>query len=257
MLANTVPVRLFDEDADLLRRVPAEHAQAARDRVVVDALVLPHGRVAPQVLDRPATGFAWLVVNGLLTRRVEVLERTAVEVVGPGDVLPAQGCDDTQVTVPTTRVLKALVDARVALLDGRFARVAAQLPGVLTELVARLGRRTDELAVQLAIAQLPRLEHRLLLVLWRLAQRFGTAGPHGMVLELPLSQQALGELVAAQRSSVNVALSALCQRGLVVQGPGSEWLLNGPPPAAWPNTSPAGEGVGGAPRFRPSTRPIV
>jgi len=74
---------------------------------------------------------------------------------------------------------------------------------------------------------------RLILLFWQLADRFGRVGSDGTHPWLSLSQEALGELVAARRSSVNVALRDLRDRGLVLNPSPGRWVLRGQPPADW------------------------
>ena len=50
-------------------------------------------------------------------------------------------------------------------------------------------------AVALAIAHHPRVEDRLLLTLWHLAERWGKVTPDGIVVPLPLAHRRLADLV--------------------------------------------------------------
>lgn len=56
---------------------------------------------------------------------------------------------------------------------------------------------TPFMALQGLAAHLPRVEDRLLLTLWMLAERCGRVTPEGIVLPLALSHEALGRLAAA------------------------------------------------------------
>jgi CRP/FNR family cyclic AMP-dependent transcriptional regulator len=107
---------------------------------------------------------------------------------------------------------------------------AAHFPSLLMALTERAGRRTHSLTVRLAIAQIARLSDRLLLLLWHLADRWGTVAPGKVVLSLPLSHAMLAALTCARRPSVTVALHGLAERGLVTcsaQG----FVLRGNPPS--------------------------
>jgi CRP-like cAMP-binding protein len=95
--------------------------------------------------------------------------------------------------------------------------VLSRFPTVLSELIGRLVQRANTLAVNLVIAQLPRLEERLLALLWHLGDRFGHVEPGGVIVPLPLSHGTLAELVHARRPSVTTALSRLAERGLIVR----------------------------------------
>ena len=60
-----------------------------------------------------------------------------------------------------------------------------------------------------AIAQLGRVDLRVLALLWHLADRWGTVTPDGVVLPLRLTHALLGRLVGAQRPTVTLALAQL------------------------------------------------
>jgi CRP-like cAMP-binding protein len=70
-------------------------------------------------------------------------------------------------------------------------------PQLGVELFARGTRRTHSLAVSLTIAHHQRVDDRLLLTLWHLAERWGRVRPEGISVPLPLSHQRLADLVGA------------------------------------------------------------
>jgi CRP/FNR family cyclic AMP-dependent transcriptional regulator len=87
------------------------------------------------------------------------------------------------------------------------------------------------LAVALAIAHHQRVEDRLVLTLWHLAERWGRVGPEGVIVPLPLSHQRLADLVGAHRPSVTTAMGALARSGVVSRRDDGVWVLHGAPPA--------------------------
>ena len=89
--------------------------------------------------------------------------------------------------------------------------------------------RSRRLASLLAIAQQHRLEDRLLLLFWQLADRYGRVGPEGVRLELRLTHELIGHLVGAYRPSVSAALTRLQQAGSCV-ATADRWILLGPAP---------------------------
>jgi CRP/FNR family transcriptional regulator, cyclic AMP receptor protein len=203
--------------------VPAGQAAAARRQVVTRVERLPPRRriAAPIVAGGGEIGR--LVISGVLLRRTTFGGRTASEPIGPGDVIATA---PDLLEVPEVETTWTVCQAtRLAVLDDEFARTAAELPGVLSALLQRSAERTHSVGFLLAVAQLPRLEMRLLALLWHLAQRWGTVERDGIVVELPFSHATLGELVAARRPSVATALSQLVARGQVVRRPNDEWLL--------------------------------
>ena len=99
-------------------------------------------------------------------------------------------------------------------------------------LVGRAVQRSFELATKQATSHLTRVDARLELLFWGLADRWGRVGPDGVVLELPLTHQVLGRLVGAQRPSVTTALSDLARRGILERRGDGAWVLHGEPPGA-------------------------
>jgi CRP-like cAMP-binding protein len=79
------------------------------------------------------------------------------------------------------------------------------------------------------IASYPHLEERLLLLLWELADRYGTVRRDGVHVPLPVTHQVLSELAAARRPSVSGALGRLAATGALVRVDDG-WLLSGEPP---------------------------
>jgi CRP-like cAMP-binding protein len=120
---------------------------------------------------------------------------------------------------------------RLAVLDTRWAARMAPYPDVAGELTGRALDRSRRLATLMAISQQPRLDRRVWLLFWELADRHGTVHPDGVHLRLRLTHEVISHLVAARRPSVSAALTRLAKRG-VLRRDGAEWLLSGPPPDA-------------------------
>jgi CRP-like cAMP-binding protein len=105
----------------------------------------------------------------------------------------------------------------------------APYPEVAAELVGRALERSRRLATLMAIAQQPRLDQRVWLLFWELADRYGRVHPDGVHIDLRLTHEVISHLVAARRPSVSTALSALASRG-ILRREGGGWVLCGPPP---------------------------
>jgi CRP-like cAMP-binding protein len=99
-------------------------------------------------------------------------------------------------------------------------------PTIAHALLRRTERRAEDLGVLRAIACEPRLEVRLVLLLWHLAARWGRVAPGEIHLTLPLTHRLLGQLVAAERPSISHALGRLADAGLVESTAG-DWHLYG------------------------------
>jgi CRP/FNR family transcriptional regulator, cyclic AMP receptor protein len=166
-----------------------------------------------------------LIVDGLLAMDTRVADRTITELLGSGDLLQPPGRHKDELVERET-VWRALQPTRLALLDGEFAQRVRSWPQILAALYRRTERRSDDLDVMRAISCQPRLEVRLVLLLWHLAARWGRVEPAGLRLVLPLTHRLLGQLVAAERPSVSHALRRLSEAGIVT-GTAGDWHLYG------------------------------
>jgi CRP-like cAMP-binding protein len=93
--------------------------------------------------------------------------------------------------------------------------------------MSRAVGRTRRLAFQQAIGHLTRVDTRLLLLLWHLADRWGHVDRDGVLLPLRLTHQTLGRLVGARRPSVTTALNQLAAQDLIRRRADGSWLLLG------------------------------
>jgi CRP/FNR family cyclic AMP-dependent transcriptional regulator len=221
-------VHLLDLDPDLGRDVPAAQREQARRHAVARERFLYAGHGQPVDLSTmTASGsLGLLMADGLLLRRVTVASRVAGELFGPGDLLRPWDND----VVPYTP-LKISVDwlvltpASVAVLDHEFTQRVARWPSISIAVMQRAAERAGRLALRTAIAQLTRVDTRLLLIFWLLANRWGAVTPDGIRVQLPLTHEILAMLVGNQRPTVTLGLQKLAQQGLLIRHSSDEWLL--------------------------------
>jgi hypothetical protein len=174
-----------------------------------------------------------LVVDGVLTRDVVFAGRTTTELLGAGDLLRPWDDDVQFEPLPFGVAWHVHAPARIAILDTRVAMAAGRWPAIAAALGNRYIRRSRSLAFQRAIAQLPRVDDRLIVLLWALAERWGRVGPEGVRLPLDLPHRTLATLVGARRPSVTTALTGLAREGLV-ERVRDGWLLHGDPAEVLP-----------------------
>jgi CRP-like cAMP-binding protein len=184
----------------------------------------------PQDLQRQRGHLGLLVVDGLLTRDVVLGASTATEIVGRGDILRPADHDGEAAPVPFDIEWTVLDPSLVAVLDRRFAASAGAWPEMLETLMRTAIRRVHSLALHLAVSHLRRVDTRLLVLLWHLADRWGRVEPDGVRVPMRLTHQTLGRLVGAQRPSVTTALKQLGDGGHVARMTDGTWLLRGDPP---------------------------
>ena len=172
---------------------------------------------------------AFLVIRGVLTRRLVVGDRLGSELLGRGDVFYPSCAPGERMVVSETS-WRVEETALLAVLDERLHRCLAGWPRLLMALHERSVLRSHSLLVRLAMAEHPQIARRVHLVLWHLADRWGTVEEHGVFLPLKLSRVTLADLVCSTRESVSRSLGVLERRGLV-RGRGSGYFLRFPSPA--------------------------
>jgi CRP/FNR family cyclic AMP-dependent transcriptional regulator len=227
---NRESALVLDEDRALRAVLPPEALERARRASVAEVLRRPAGSWdGGRDSDAARGGFGLLVLEGVLVRRVGVDGRFGAELLAAGDLLRPWQHDGTAQTVPFEMAWRVVAGVRLAVLDLRWATRMAPFPDVATELTGRALERSRRLATLMAISQQPRLDQRVWLLFWELADRHGTVHHDGVHLRLRLTHEVISHLVAARRPSVSAALTRLAERG-VLRRHGPEWLLNGPPP---------------------------
>jgi CRP/FNR family transcriptional regulator, cyclic AMP receptor protein len=224
-------ISIVDADPDLGDLLGAGEYERARREALARVLRLSPGEWdAPAAHEEAEHHRGFLVVEGLLSRTVNVLGRHCVELVGHGDVMRPWQWDEEGSHVRAEVGWTVLEPTRLAVLDHGLVLRIVPWPQLGLELFNRGTRRAHHLAVALAISHHQRVDDRLLLTLWHLAERWGRVRGDGIVVPLPLSHQRLADLVGAQRQSVTTAMGGLTRRGAVSRRDDGHWVLHGAPP---------------------------
>jgi CRP-like cAMP-binding protein len=227
---------VIEEDAELAEAIAPERREAAARvgrALVVD--VRAGDWDARDDAEATRGGHGFLVLTGLLVRRVGITERVGAEVLGRGDLLRPLEHDGEEATLPFEATWRVLDPLRLAVLDRRWSMRMSAFPEVAIALTARAVRRSCRLAKTLAISHHPRLEDRLLLLLWELADRYGTVRTDGVHVPVPMTHEVLSQVAGAHRPSVSSALGRLAAADLLARDERG-WLLRGEQP---PRTVPA------------------
>jgi CRP/FNR family cyclic AMP-dependent transcriptional regulator len=224
-------ISLLDADPDLADELDPGEVERAHREARAHVRRLSTGTwdaVGAHEPDIHHRGF--LIIEGLLDREVDVLGRRAVELIGPCDVIRPWTWDPEGSHVHAEVGWQVLEPARLAVLDHALVQRIAPFPQLGLELFTRAIRRAHALAVALAISHHQRVDDRLLLTLWHVAERWGRVTPDGILVQLPLSHQRLAELVGAHRPSVTTAMGDLAREGALSRRDDGSWLLHGGPP---------------------------
>jgi hypothetical protein len=224
-------ISLLDADPDFADGLQGPELDAARAaaRTRVQRLS-PGAWDAAAAMEPEAHHRGFLIFEGLLAREVEVLGRRCCELIGPGDVIRPWQWDPDGSHVQAEIGWQVLEPSKLAVLDHALVQRLGPYPQLGVELFSRGIRRAHALAVALAISHHQRVDDRLRLTLWHLAERWGRVTPEGVVVPLPLSHQRLADLVGAHRPSVTTAMGDLAREGALSRREDGDWVLHGAPP---------------------------
>ena len=217
---------LLAADRDFAAAISDEDRPAAARALTLPCVCVQRG---DQVPVQQADASALVLVEGALWREIVVGRSVAPQVLGPGAVLLSE--PPAGELLQSTAHAAALAPSRLAILDRRFLLAAARWPRLAAVAHQRLAEQERDLAVAAAIGGLPRVDDRLLLLLWHFAERWGAVVPGGVRLGLNLTHATLGRFVGARRPTVSLAVAELRERGQLDRDPSGAWLLTGDPPA--------------------------
>lgn len=235
VLARTSPelCRVLCEDPDLAEVLPLPERRDAMLASLARVLSIRVGNwdeaQCRELNARLGEGPGLLVLGGVLMRRIVVAGRSGAELLGPGDVFRPMEFEQGPSTLSVTGAWRVMEPARMAVLDESFVTRSSRYALLNGRLVGRVVARCQRLAVSMAIMHQPRVEVRVHMLLWHLADRWGRVGPTGVTIPLKLTHSDIADMAAARRPTVSTALATLARREVVMPS-GRGWLIAGPPP---------------------------
>jgi CRP/FNR family transcriptional regulator, cyclic AMP receptor protein len=207
-------------------RIPEEDRELAARVLRVPLMVAGAEDTLSELIAAAApTAFDFLVVEGVVLKETVLAARSALELLGPGDVLAPPLTVPQQAESPAVSRYVAHGRAVLAVLDGRFTQAARRWPALATLLHDRLGRQTHRASMHLALLHQPRAEDRVISLFTELGERFGRMTPDGVVIELDLTHEVIGRLIGAQRPTVSLALTALAATGALTRSASGRWRM--------------------------------
>jgi CRP-like cAMP-binding protein len=213
--------RVWPEIADAL----APDDRDLAERALVAPLVKARGEDLGPALASEPTASWFAIVDGTVLKETTLATRSALELLGPGDLLaPPVGATPQLESRAVSRYL-ALGEVSIAGVGVSFTRVAARFPQILDFLNARLAEQAHGASMHLAMLHLPRAEDRIIALFTDLAERFGRVTTDAILIDLPLTHDLIGRLVASRRPTVSLALTALDDQGLLGKHDDKRWRL--------------------------------
>ena len=230
-------VRLLEADPEIGRDLGQRAWADAHRLAVLPAVELVPGELRLQAGDPPL-----LVLEGAVLRAIRVGGHGAAELLGPGDVLHARAVLDSVVVERVDWTVHQ--PGTAAVLDERMGAIAHRWPQIAGRMADRLSEQHARTATLAAITQLPRVDLRVIGLLWHLAERWGRVTRDGVVLPMRLTHRTIGNLIGAQRPTVTLAVGQLVTAGAIASPEtGGGWVLRVRPDGehrpAWGLTSPS------------------
>jgi CRP-like cAMP-binding protein len=195
---------------------------------VIPTQVIARGEVDFCALFQEIDCFGAIVLDGMLLQRVAISEHTSLRLLGPSDLVSLTSQSGSMLV--SDGDCRVLAKTRVALLGREMLAGSQRWPQLVAGLHVRLAEQSQRVVAQLAICQLPRVDQRLMSIMWLLAESWGRVTTAGTSVPLNLTHDVLGGLVGARRSTVTLALGELAERGALIRQAGG-WLLLEPPPS--------------------------
>jgi CRP/FNR family transcriptional regulator, cyclic AMP receptor protein len=216
---------VLELDPDLAAGIPPEERDVARRACRGGLVNVPHGRwEVPISAGERDDRIGLVIVRGLLCREIALRDHHMLELLGPRDVLQlpvARGRPRLGGPIRFT----AASDTSLVVLGPSFIRASARWPSLLATVVRRIEAQRERLATQGLITHVPRAEHRVLLALSHLADTWGETTEQGTALPLPLTHDLIGQLIAARRSTVTLAISTLEADGYLRRLDYGAWFI--------------------------------
>jgi CRP/FNR family transcriptional regulator, cyclic AMP receptor protein len=221
LMASPERVPLLDARPELTRFLTSPDLDEIT-RVNLPVVTVDEGALELYELLRKHKAFGATVLDGVVMNSLRVGEQTGIQLLGPGDLLLERG--ELMPLWMGEVESRAGGSVRLGLLGNELLAAAVRWPRLIQGLYAGVGDQLQRLNAQLVICQLPRVDDRVLAMLWLLSESWGQVTTSGVRLPLALTHETLGALVGARRPTVTLALRKLVQEGAIVHQD-TGWLL--------------------------------
>jgi CRP/FNR family cyclic AMP-dependent transcriptional regulator len=218
-------VRLLDYDPELGATLSPERLAKAHESAQATLVEVARGaRSGAELTGGHQAAYGVLLLDGLANRTVVLDGVVSAQLLGRGDLVRV-GSESEEALVPTAIGWTVLEPLTAALLDERFLLTVRRWPELVAALFERVAAQEERREIHRALSQLPRVEDRVHVLLWLLAERWGRVTRQGVILRLRLTHELIGQLVGAKRPTVSLALKQLEERGAVHRRADGSWLL--------------------------------
>jgi CRP/FNR family transcriptional regulator, cyclic AMP receptor protein len=206
--------------------IPAGERQLAEQVLDVPRLQVD-GELGDTLTAMP-TAFDFIVAEGVVLTQTSYAGRNSLELLGPGDVLAPPLTPSRQLESRATSSYQAHGQASLAVIESRFRTAARRWPQLSDVLHDRLARQTHRASMHLAILHIARADDRVLALFSDLAERFGQVTSDGIVIDVELTHDLIGQLIGSRRPTVSAALEQLSTTERLTRTSNDRWILNAP-----------------------------
>ena len=220
-IASPDRIHLLDAGLELTRNLTADEREELAG-ISLPMVTLSAGPIALDNLLARHKAFGATVFEGIVMASRHVGDQTGIHVLGPGDLL-APGRDVWPAWLGESE-FRAAGPVRIGLLGNDLLAAAYRWPRIVQGLYESMSEQLRRLSAQLVICQLPRVEDRILAMLWLLAESWGRVTPGGVRVPLAFTHETLGALIGSRRPTVSLALRKLTEEGALIPQD-SGWLL--------------------------------
>jgi CRP/FNR family transcriptional regulator, cyclic AMP receptor protein len=209
----------------ILERVPPEDRGLAERTLIVPLVMAQDLDLADVIGTHIPAAFDFVIVDGVVLKETTLTQRSALELLGPGDLLAPPLTAVRQ--LESRAVSRYLAHGPVSLgaIEAHFREAARRWPSIADFLHDRLGRQTHRASMHLAMLHLPRIEDRVIALFADVGERFGRVTAEGILIDLPLTHEVIGGLVGSRRPTVTIALQELATEGLLERLDDRRWKL--------------------------------
>jgi CRP/FNR family cyclic AMP-dependent transcriptional regulator len=206
--------------------IPASERQLAEQVLHLPRLQV-HGEMADALIGTP-TAFDFIVADGVVLKQTRYAGRTSLELLGPGDVLAPPLTPSRQLEARATSSYQAHGQVSLAVIEDRFRTAARRWPQLSDVLYDRLARQTHRASMHLAVLHIANAEGRVMALFCDLAERFGHVTSDGIMIDVDLTHELIGQLIGSRRPTVSIALEELSTSGTLTRTNNNRWMLNAP-----------------------------
>jgi hypothetical protein len=232
-MASSERVSLLDARPELTGFLSSPELDGV-SRVSLPVVTVEAGPLDLFELLRGHKSFGATVLEGVVMQSLRIGEQTGIQILGPGDLV----LEANELMAPWVGEAESRAGGKVrlGLLGNELLVAALHWPRIIQGLYAGLGDQLQRMQAQLVICQLPRVDDRVLAMLWLLSESWGQVTPSGVRLPLALTHETLGALVGARRPTVTLALRKLVEDGAIVHQDTGWLLIESPPQPSEPTS---------------------